>query len=46
MLVAGKREVEKGTVSVRLRTEENVGEMSIDAFLERVAGVIRDRRGL
>jgi threonyl-tRNA synthetase len=46
MLVCGKREVEKGTVSVRLRTEENLGEMTVDAFLARAQGVIREMRGL
>lgn len=35
MLVVGDREVEQSTVSVRLRTEENLGAMSLDAFLER-----------
>ena len=36
--IVGKREVEKGTVSVRLRTEENIGELTIDAFIERALG--------
>jgi threonyl-tRNA synthetase len=35
MLVVGDREVEQSTVSVRLRTEENLGAMSLSAFLER-----------
>jgi threonyl-tRNA synthetase len=46
MLVCGKREVEKGTVSVRLRTEENIGEMTIDALLQRIQGVVHEMRGL
>lgn len=35
MLVVGDREVEGQAISVRLRTEENLGAMSVDAFLER-----------
>lgn len=35
MLVVGDREVEQGTVSVRLRTEENLGAMSLEAFIQR-----------
>lgn len=35
MLVVGDREQEQGTVSVRLRTEENLGAMSLDAFIQR-----------
>ena len=35
MLVVGDREVEQSTVSVRLRTEENLGAMSLSAFLEK-----------
>jgi threonyl-tRNA synthetase len=46
MLVVGKREVEKGSVSVRLRSEENLGEMTVEAFLARAEGVIREMRGL
>ncbi len=33
MLVVGDREEEADTVSVRLRSEENLGAMSVDAFL-------------
>jgi threonyl-tRNA synthetase len=46
MLVVGKREAAAGTVAVRLRTEENLGEMPVDAFLARATGVIAERRGL
>jgi threonyl-tRNA synthetase len=35
MLVIGDREVEAGAVAVRLRTEENLGAMPLEAFLER-----------
>jgi threonyl-tRNA synthetase len=35
MLVIGDREVEGGAVAVRLRTEENLGAMPLEAFLER-----------
>lgn len=40
MLVVGDREVENQAVSVRLRSEENLGAMSIDAFLSRAQGDI------
>jgi threonyl-tRNA synthetase len=33
MLVIGDREVEAESVSVRLRSEENLGAMSVDEFL-------------
>ncbi len=36
MLVIGDREVEAGTVSVRLRSEENLGAMTPEAFNARV----------
>jgi threonyl-tRNA synthetase len=36
MLVVGNREVEENTVSVRLRSEENLGALSLDDFLKRV----------
>ena len=35
MLVVGDREAEQGTVSVRLRTEENLGAMSLEAFIAK-----------
>lgn len=40
MLVVGGREEENNEVSVRLRTEENLGAMSLDAFVERVLEAI------
>jgi len=43
MLVVGDREVEGQAVSVRLRTEENLGAMSVEAFLERAKGEIAGR---
>jgi threonyl-tRNA synthetase len=35
MLVIGDREVEQGTVSLRLRTEENLGALPVESFLAR-----------
>jgi threonyl-tRNA synthetase len=35
MLVIGDREAEQGTVSVRLRTEENLGAMPVQSLIER-----------
>jgi threonyl-tRNA synthetase len=46
MLVIGNREVEQKAVSVRLRSEENLGAMPVEAFLERVRRVVKDKRGL
>ena len=43
MLVIGDREVESGTVSVRLRSGEQLAAQSIDSFKEAVAKVIKDR---
>lgn len=34
MLVLGDKEVESGTVNVRTREGENLGTMSLDAFIE------------
>jgi threonyl-tRNA synthetase len=46
MLVVGKREAANQTVAVRLRSEENLGEMPVAAFLERALGVVGERKGL
>ena len=46
MLVVGKREAAAGTVAVRLRTEENLGEMAVDVFTARAAQVVAERKGL
>lgn len=35
MLVVGDREAEQGTVSVRLRTEEDLGAMSLGSFIDK-----------
>jgi len=37
MLVVGDREAEQGAVAVRLRSEENLGAMSVAAFLARTS---------
>ena len=36
LLVTGDREVENGTVAVRTRTGEDLGSMSVEAFIERI----------
>ena len=43
MLVIGDREMEEGTVSVRLRTNENLGAMSVDVLLARISDLIARR---
>ena len=44
MLVKGDREIEVGQVSVRLRSEENLGAMSIEGFLERAKTDIEEKK--
>lgn len=46
MLVVGKREADQGAVSVRLRTEEDLGAMPLDEFIQRAKGVITAKTGL
>jgi threonyl-tRNA synthetase len=43
MLVIGDREIEAESVSVRLRSEENLGAMTISEFLERAKSDIAER---
>jgi len=43
MLVVGDREAETATVSVRLRTNENIGSLSLDDFLARARGLVASR---
>ena len=40
MLVIGDREIEAGTVSVRLRSKEDLGSMEIDELVERIQGEV------
>ncbi|HLX39564.1 MAG TPA: threonine--tRNA ligase [Ktedonobacteraceae bacterium] len=41
MLVVGDKEMAEQTVSVRLRTNENLGDMPVASFIERVMGMIK-----
>lgn len=43
MLIVGDREVEAEAVSVRLRSEEDLGSMSVPDLLDRMRGELRDR---
>jgi threonyl-tRNA synthetase len=43
MLVIGDREVSEKTVSVRLRTNEDLGAMPLKQFVERIKGVVEMR---
>lgn len=43
MLIAGDRDVEGNTVSVRLRTDEDLGAMPLDEFVERLSANIQQR---
>ena len=44
MLVIGDREVESESVSVRLRSEENLGAMPVEGFLEKAKQDIAERK--
>ena len=46
MLVVGKREMADGTVSVRLRSEEDLGALTVEAFITRVQQVVAAKSGL
>ena len=43
MLVVGDKEIATSTVSVRLRTGEQLASQSFDGFKKAVTGTIRDR---
>jgi len=43
MLVIGDREAESDSVSVRLRTNENLGAMPVEAFIARAVEIITAR---
>ena len=43
MLVMGDKEVESGTVSVRLRNGEDLGSQDFSAFIQRLEAVIKSR---
>jgi threonyl-tRNA synthetase len=43
MLVVGDKEVATGTVSVRLRTEENLGPMPLASFIERATRLVASK---
>ncbi|MEA3439119.1 MAG: threonine--tRNA ligase [Chloroflexota bacterium] len=44
MLIVGDREVENGAISVRLRTEENLGAMPVDTFIDRAQEDIKNHK--
>lgn len=44
MIVLGDKEAEAGTLSVRERKEGNLGVMSLDTFIEKITGEIREKR--
>jgi len=43
MLVIGDREVAEKAVSVRLRTNEDLGAMPLERFVERITGIVETR---
>ena len=44
MLVVGDRDMEAGTVSVRTRTGEDLGAMSLDAFSAMLRKVVDEKQ--
>ena len=44
MLVVGDRDIENGTVSVRTRSGEDLGAMSLDDFCAKVLSEIREKK--
>jgi threonyl-tRNA synthetase len=46
MIIVGDREAEHGSVSVRLRTGDDLGEKSLKELAERVNQVVRDKKGI
>ncbi|MFN8466378.1 MAG: threonine--tRNA ligase [Caldilineaceae bacterium] len=44
MLIVGKRELETGSVSVRLRTEQDLGAVKVEQFIEDALVTIREKR--
>lgn len=46
LLVVGDREVAEGTVAVRLRTNENLGPMSVESFIARARALIEARNNV
>ena len=44
MLVIGKREMAHEQVAVRLRTEEDLGAMSVDAFITLAQQTVAEKR--
>jgi threonyl-tRNA synthetase len=44
MLILGDRDLENGTVSVRLRSDEDLGAMSVDDFVKLASSVIGDKK--
>jgi threonyl-tRNA synthetase len=46
MLIVGDREVEAGTVSVRLRSEENLGPMLVADFLAKAQEVVAQKQNV
>jgi threonyl-tRNA synthetase len=43
MLIVGDREREDGTVSIRLRSEKDLGSIGLDTFIEKLSEEIKTR---
>lgn len=43
MLIAGDKDIEAGAVSVRLRTDEDLGAMPLDTFLDHISKIVESK---
>jgi threonyl-tRNA synthetase len=43
LVVVGDKEMEKGEVAVRTRSGEDLGKMSVDAFIEKLSEEVNSR---
>jgi threonyl-tRNA synthetase len=43
MLVVGDKEAADNAVSVRLRTNENLGATPLDVFIERIENIVKSK---
>lgn len=43
MLIAGDKDMEAGAVSVRLRTDEDLGQMPVDTFIEHITRIVSEK---
>jgi len=45
MLIVGDREMQNGQVSVRLRSEKDLGSIDLEDFIHKLTEEVKDRKG-